>query len=184
MLVTRSCSPAGPARREPYAGREVPVVMNPQDPGAGWAPDGGHLRVSDEDRERMVGFLKTAFVQGRLSRDELAGRAGQALEARTRAQLAAVTAGIPAGPAARPECLAGPTAAAQPRQSAPAPARTRAWPVSRKAIAWALSMIIVLPGLGVAFVATYYGGIIILLLLGFTAAVLLEMCCPSEAGWR
>jgi len=144
------------------------VVMKPQDPGAGWAADGGHLRVSDEDRERIVGFLKTAFVQGRLSRDELADRAGHALEARTRAQLTAATTGIPAASAV----------AAPPRP--PAPARTRARPVSRKAIAWALSMAIVVPGLSVAYVATYYGGMIILLLLGFAAAVLLETCWPPQ----
>lgn len=144
--------------------------MKPQDPGAGWAPGGGHLRVSDEERERMVSWLKTAFVQGRLSREELADRAGQALEARTRAQLAAVTAGIPPAPAAT-----------QLRRPEPAPARTRGRPVSGKAIAWALSLAVVLPGLSYAYVATYYGGIIVLVLLGFTAAVLLETCWPAEA---
>jgi len=148
--------------------------MNPQDPGAGWAAGGGHLRVSDADRELMIRFLKTAFVQGRLSRDELADRAGQALEARTADQLAAVTAGIPAGPVAGP----------RPRQAAPAPARTRTRPVSRKAIAWTLSMSIVLPGLGLAWVATYYGSIIVLFLLTLTGVALVDKCFPAQAGLR
>jgi hypothetical protein len=119
----------------------------------------------------MVGFLKTAFVQGRLSRDELADRAGQALEARTRAQLAAVSADIPAAQAA----------AAPPRPSEPLPVRTRGRPVSRKAIAWVLSSIIVLPGLSFIFVDTRYGGIIIILLLAFSAAVGLDLWDPPQA---
>jgi len=31
----------------------------------------GHLRASHADREQVIGTLKTAFVQGRLGRDEL-----------------------------------------------------------------------------------------------------------------
>jgi hypothetical protein len=44
--------------------------------------------------------LKAAFVQGRLTKDEFDTRAGQALTARTYADLAAVTAGFPLGPTA------------------------------------------------------------------------------------
>jgi hypothetical protein len=61
----------------------------------------GQLRASREDRERVVDVIKTAFVQDRLDLDELAGRVGQALTARTYAQLAALTADLP-GPAPRP----------------------------------------------------------------------------------
>lgn len=57
----------------------------------------GHLRASHADRERVIGTLKAAFVQGRLTRDEFDGRIGQALASRTYAELAAVIAGIPAG---------------------------------------------------------------------------------------
>jgi uncharacterized protein DUF1707 len=65
------------------------------------AVDGrGRLRASDADRERAIEALKVAFVQGRLTRDELDLRAGQAFCSRTYAELAAVTADIPAGPAA------------------------------------------------------------------------------------
>ena len=57
----------------------------------------GHLRASHADRERVVGTLKAAFVQGMLTKDELDLRVGQAFVARTYAQLAAVTADIPTG---------------------------------------------------------------------------------------
>jgi DUF1707 SHOCT-like domain len=57
----------------------------------------GHLRASHADREQVIGTLKTAFVQGRLTKDELDARAGQAFAARTYAELAALTADLPAG---------------------------------------------------------------------------------------
>ena len=47
------------------------------------------------DREQAIDTLKTAFVHGQLTKDELDARAGRALAARTYADLAAVTAGIP-----------------------------------------------------------------------------------------
>ena len=62
--------------------------------------DHGRLRASHADRERAVDALKAAFVEGRLTQDELDARVGQALAARTYADLAAVTADIPAAPAA------------------------------------------------------------------------------------
>jgi hypothetical protein len=57
----------------------------------------GRLRVSHLDREHMVEVLKTAFVQGRLAKDEFDLRVGQALAARTLTDLAALTADLPAG---------------------------------------------------------------------------------------
>jgi Domain of unknown function (DUF1707) len=57
---------------------------------------GGDLRASHADRERVIGALKAAFVQGRLTEDELDARAGQAYSSRTYAELAEVTADIPA----------------------------------------------------------------------------------------
>jgi DUF1707 SHOCT-like domain len=63
----------------------------------------GRLRASHADREQMIDTLKAAFVQGRLTKDEFDARVGQTLVSRTYAELAAVTAGIPARPApARP----------------------------------------------------------------------------------
>ena len=67
-------------------------------PGEGLeAADRGHLRASHADREQVIGVLKTAFVQGRLAKDELEIRVGQALASRTYAELAALTADVPAG---------------------------------------------------------------------------------------
>ena len=63
------------------------------------AAGGDRLRAGHFDRERVIEALKQAFVHGRLSRDELDVRAGRALAARTRAELAALTADIPAEPA-------------------------------------------------------------------------------------
>ena len=66
-------------------------------------PDSGRLRASHADREEVVGILQAAFVQGLLDHDEFGLRVGHALESRTRAALAAITADIPAGLAgARP----------------------------------------------------------------------------------
>ena len=62
----------------------------------------GHLRASHADREQMIDVLKVAFVQGRLDRDEFDARIGQAFASRTYAELAAVTADIPAGLAGAP----------------------------------------------------------------------------------
>jgi len=68
-------------------------------PGDGLQAAGrGHLRASHADREQVIGTLKAAFVQGRLTRDEFDLRVGQALTARTYAELAALTADLPAWP--------------------------------------------------------------------------------------
>jgi hypothetical protein len=60
----------------------------------------GELRASHADREQVIGTLKAAFVQGMLAKDEFDVRVGQALASRTYAQLAAVTADLPAKPTA------------------------------------------------------------------------------------
>jgi len=59
------------------------------------------LRASRADRERVVELLKDAFVEERLTKEELDARVGQALVSRTYTDLAAVTADIPAGLVAR-----------------------------------------------------------------------------------
>jgi Domain of unknown function (DUF1707) len=58
------------------------------------------MRASRVDRERVIELLKVAFVQDRLTQDELDTRVGLALASRTHADLADLTADIPAGPAA------------------------------------------------------------------------------------
>ena len=68
-------------------------MIGPQDPAAA---GGDRLRAGHADRERVIETLKDAFVQGRLTRDDLDARAGRTLAARTCADLAALTADIPA----------------------------------------------------------------------------------------
>jgi hypothetical protein len=79
----------------------------------------GHLRASHVDREQVISALKTAFVQGRLAKDEFDARVGQALASRTRAELAVITADIPVGPAG-PAGPAGSTGPLGPVDARPA----------------------------------------------------------------
>ena len=65
------------------------------------AAGGDRLRASHADREQVIEALKDAFVQGRLTRDELAARAGWALAARTFAAAGPMWPPIPARPPAR-----------------------------------------------------------------------------------
>jgi Domain of unknown function (DUF1707) len=96
-------------------------MTGPEDPAAAGRD---RLRAGHADREQVIEALKNAFVQGRLTRDELGTRAGQALAARTYADLAALTADIPPAPA---PAAPGPAGPARP----PAPARRR--PLARAA---------------------------------------------------
>lgn len=66
-------------------------------PAPGTGPyDYGRMRTSQADRERAVEELKVAFAEGRLDQDELAERVGVAYRSRTYAELAALTADLPA----------------------------------------------------------------------------------------
>ena len=73
------------------------MTAKPGDDLAAAAADHGRLRASHADREHVVDVLKEAFVQGRLTKDELDMRVGQTFASRTHAELAALTADIPAG---------------------------------------------------------------------------------------
>jgi Domain of unknown function (DUF1707) len=62
------------------------------------APEGrrrGRLRASDADREQVISALQAAFVEGRLTRDELGARADLVYGSQTYAELAEVIADIP-----------------------------------------------------------------------------------------
>ena len=72
-------------------------MARPGDEMAAWSGGRGHLRASHADREQVIDTLKAAFVQGLLDKDEFDLRVGQAFASRTYAQLALVTADIPAG---------------------------------------------------------------------------------------
>jgi Domain of unknown function (DUF1707) len=75
---------------------EVPGIAEPVNKLSAGAGGHGRLRASRADREQVIDLLKTAFVQGRLDRDEFGLRVGLALASRTYADLASLTADIPA----------------------------------------------------------------------------------------
>ena len=94
------------------------MITGPED---GAAAGHGRLRASHADREHVIDTLKAAFADGRLDKDDLEDRVGQALAARTYAELATVTADIPVGPA-----------------RAPRPRRAARRPVNKEAVKWGL----------------------------------------------
>lgn len=126
----------------------------------------GHVRASDADREQVVEILTAAFVQGRLSLDELGLRAGHALASRTYGELAATIADIPAPPLLPP---APPSPARPPAPAAPIPPGRM--PAGAKAAVWAACVIVALPAVWAAFL-THYGAFLILFLLAFTGLAL------------
>jgi len=73
------------------------MTTGPGDERAAGGAGRGHFRASHADRERVIASLKAAFIQGRLTKDEFDSRVGRALGSRTYAELAALTADIPAG---------------------------------------------------------------------------------------
>lgn len=111
-----------------------------QDPAAAGR---GHLRVGHADREQVIDTLKDAFTQGRLTSDELGARAGEALAARTYAELDAVTTDIPGAPRLDPAMagVAGP------------PDLARRWPLATAAVKSGGFLVI-------AFAIAYSGNII------------------------
>ncbi|WFE26990.1 DUF1707 domain-containing protein [Solwaraspora sp. WMMD791] len=58
-------------------------------------PSDDHLRVSDAEREQVVELLGQATAEGRLTLDEYAERATEAHNAKTRGELARLTADLP-----------------------------------------------------------------------------------------
>jgi Domain of unknown function (DUF1707) len=73
------------------------VTAKREDDTAAATARGGSLRASHADREHVLDVLKAAFVQGRLAKAEFDTRVGQTLASRTYAELAVLTADIPAG---------------------------------------------------------------------------------------
>jgi hypothetical protein len=131
----------------------VPVAIGPWESHA--AAASGHIRASDADRDRAVDALKAAYVYGLLTTEELAARTGQALAARTYADLTAVTAVLAERRPAPASAVGNP------------PARKR---ISRKAVALGTGAVVLPPALVAAFL-TFYGGFIILFLVTFIGAV-------------
>jgi Domain of unknown function (DUF1707) len=63
------------------------------------AADRNLLRASDADRKQVIAVLKSAFTQGRLTKDEFDLRVGQVFVSRTYTDLDVLSADILAGPA-------------------------------------------------------------------------------------
>lgn len=84
-------------------------------PGPGHAAGGyGNVRASTADRERAIDVLRAAFAEGRLTREEHEARVERAYQSRTYADLAALTADLPAGPLGTPSAPAVAPAASPP----------------------------------------------------------------------
>jgi Domain of unknown function (DUF1707) len=113
----------------------------------------GRLRASRADREQVIELLKVAFIQDRLTQGELDRRVGLALTSRTYADLADLTADIPAGSA-----VAEPAGAA-----AGTPARTLARAARRSGIcmlvAFALVGVVALTNAEVLVPVAFFAGI-------------------------
>ena len=147
-------------------------MSGPQDPAAAGR---GLFRASHADRERVIELLKTAFVQDRLTKDELDMRAGQALSARTCAELAALTASIPAEPAA----------AGLARRSGPA----RRGPLARAAVKSGICLMITAVAIGGILLPVDPGGLspwsglmVFLAVSGLWTAVGI-MACAVVTSW-
>jgi hypothetical protein len=76
---------------------EVPVMPGPGDETAAEAQRHARLRASAADREQVIEVLKAAFVQDRITKNELDQRVGKVLASRTYDDLNVLTADIPAG---------------------------------------------------------------------------------------
>ncbi len=121
----------------------------------------GRMRASHADRDQVIEVLKTAFAHGRLGNDELGARVGRALASRTYAELAALTADIPAAP---------PAPAPTPRR--PSRARNRA-PVSNNVRGVAIGLVVGLSLAAVILFSDLFGAIALLGLLASPFAAML-----------
>jgi hypothetical protein len=92
------------------------------------------IRASDQERESVVGVLRDAFTDGRLTFDEFEERTAAAYAARTWTDLRGLTSDLPAqwwpGGTAPPEALAGVGLNQRP-QDAPVPSAPPALPQRR-----------------------------------------------------
>jgi hypothetical protein len=124
----------------------------------------GHILASDADREHVLEALKSAFVYGLLSRDDLYTRAGRVLASRTYAELTALTADIPAG-----------LIAAQ----SPAVTQSSRRLVSKKVVVWAACLLVLGPAVGAAFL-TFYGGFVVMFMFALIGATV--TAAPHREG--
>ena len=137
-------------------------------------PAGGgrsRLRASHADRERVIGTLTAAYVYGLVTKEEFDMRISQTFAARTYAELAVITADIPAGLAPAPPPL-GPS----PAKTGP-PADSSPGPGDRVFVATAA-----LAGL-LVFVATFFAGnamVVLPLVLGAFGSAFVSLCARRD----
>jgi hypothetical protein len=113
------------------------VIAGPGDETAAVASRGrGGFRASNADREQVIGTLKDAFVQGRLTEDELAARADRVYASRTYAELDEVTGQVTADIPVEAAGAAGAARARRPRDP---------WRATK--IAWRIEYAVFLPGI-------------------------------------
>jgi hypothetical protein len=140
------------------------VATGPWDLTRAGTPGRNRFLASDADRERAIDLLKTAFVHGVLTKDELAVRTGHALNARTYGQLAIITGDL----AAEASSPAKPAKSAKTATSATTtPTRRR---LNKKVVAWGACAIVLPPVLGATFLS-YYGGFLVMFLFTFIGTV-------------
>jgi uncharacterized protein DUF1707/uncharacterized protein DUF4190 len=84
-------------------------------PGQWAGGDARRLRAADADRERAIEVLKTAFTDGRLTKDEYDERVAGVYSSRTYADLSVLTSDLPGPP--------GSTPAVRPPAYSPVPGR-------------------------------------------------------------
>jgi hypothetical protein len=130
------------------------VTTGPEDRRTAAVSGRVHLRASQADREGVIDALKAAYVAGRLTEDELEARVGQAFAAHTHADLAAITADIPA--------------AQVPAQPARMPDRLVAWGTGAIIAAAALGGAVLIGGSALILWAIIMTGVLL-----FTVSVLL-----------
>jgi hypothetical protein len=88
---TRELRGYGPAGRPAWAPNYLP-------PGPIPPPVGPPVRATDRDRDATIDVLQESYATGRLTADEHAARVGQAMAARTYADLDRLTADLPRRP--------------------------------------------------------------------------------------
>jgi len=123
----------------------------------------GRLRAAHTDRERVVATLTAAYVYGLVTKDEFDARVSQTFAARTYAELAVITADIPAG-------LALPPSPSSPAPAASPPVRANLGPGRGAVVATAALA-------GLLFFAALCAGdsIIPQLLVGATGSALVSL---------
>jgi hypothetical protein len=138
------------------------------------------LRASHADRERVIGTLKAAFVQGMLAKDEFDLRVARAFASRTYAELAAVTDDLAVEPAA-----GQPSRAVRPQHQQPVLRSGRVFAVATALYAgvWAFTFI---PGWPVNSEGDPPKGVVMLFFVASLTYlfVLIIVVGFAIAGWR